>query len=48
MDPDIYKLNPAWPPSESDCRSSGCEFDPARSHTFLEIHLEMLSGYKRK
>ena len=28
---------------ESDCRSSDHEFDPGRSHTFVEIDHEMIS-----
>ena len=28
---------------ESDCRSRGREFDPARSHTFEEIDYEIIS-----
>ena len=27
----------------SDCRSSGHKFDPARSHTFVEIDHEIIS-----
>ena len=27
----------------SDCRSRGCEFDPARYHTFMEIDHEIIS-----
>ena len=27
----------------SDCRSSGCEFNPGRSHTFVEIDYELIS-----
>ena len=29
--------------SESGCRSRVCEFDPARSHTFVEIDHEIIS-----
>ena len=28
---------------EADCRSRGREFDPGRSHTFVEIDHEMIS-----
>ena len=27
----------------SECRSRGCEFDPGRSHTFMEIDHEIIS-----
>ena len=27
----------------SDCRSRGCEFDPARTHTFTETDQEIIS-----
>ena len=29
----------------SDCRSRGCKFNPARSHTFLEIDHEIISSH---
>ena len=39
--------------SELDSRSKGCEFDPSRSHTFVEIDHEIIStvivvSYERK
>ena len=40
----FYSTGPCSPVGgESDCRSKGCEFDPAQSITFMKIDHEIIS-----